>query len=73
MEARKPDHTDAKDVENLPVYDVYVLHLNLNFLTVIVSTLAYDKYIGISFTTLQVIRAIFQSISKARAKATGFW
>ena len=55
------------------MYDVYVLHLNLNFLTLIVSTLAYDKYIGISFTTLQVIRAIFQSISKARAKATRFW
>ena len=52
-----------------------MLHLNFTafFHTAIVSTLAHDKYIGVSFTTLQVIRAIFQSISKARAKATGFW
>ena len=33
---------------------------------------ALDEYIGISFPTLQVIRAIFPNISKAGAKATGF-
>ena len=56
LEARKLDHTDAKNAQ-----ESHMLHFNFTafFQTVIVSTLAHDKYIEVSFTTPQVIRAIF--------------